>query len=375
MTQLSNIFVGDRVVQQMYLNDALMYQSNGWQQLPTTPQEQWKKEYLYDTTNINKSIYSVTDSSNNIYIMQGYTITKIDTEGNQLWRHSYAPLSYAAECMQLILDSDNTLWFIDTHAIYNVSSINGSLIKSVAIADSTNIAYSLVVLSDEIYLATYYNGDAIYLYKFDKNLSQIYEHNLLGIMSGQTSGYPHIFYRKSSNALYIILNNIIYKLDEANKQLLYTDTVYSSAGIISNYAIAEAYSIDKYDNMYIVSLYVDSPNNALLLTKFNAARDKLWTKVITTYTINIYHYNVNISSNSDDTVYITCLAYISPNTMVDIYKIETDGTYSWNKSIQVDNHNTCSFQPCVDSYNNIYIPTIYQDDIIVHKFLNLVKSE
>ena len=61
---LSNIFFGKKVVQQAYLNNALIYQSKGWKTLPSTCSEVWTKELgIVDTDTINQCLI---DTNNNI---------------------------------------------------------------------------------------------------------------------------------------------------------------------------------------------------------------------------------------------------------------------------------------------------------------------
>lgn len=81
---LSNIFIGKRVVQQTFLNDAQIYQSKGWQPLPSTMQIVLEKNY---TEVDNSTIVSVkTDSNSNIVIDKQSEILKTDSDGELLWQ-------------------------------------------------------------------------------------------------------------------------------------------------------------------------------------------------------------------------------------------------------------------------------------------------
>ena len=82
---LSNVFIGKKVVQQIYMNNALIYQANGWQSLPSTPQIVWQKQ-----CGTGMSPYSSAfDSKNNLVISYYYSnacwLMKLDPDGNVLF--------------------------------------------------------------------------------------------------------------------------------------------------------------------------------------------------------------------------------------------------------------------------------------------------
>ena len=82
---LSNIFIGNKVVQRAYYRDALLYKSNGWETLPSTFQKVFTKNY-----NMGTFRAATTDLDNNLYIAtSGGYISKLDPDGNIIWQKSY----------------------------------------------------------------------------------------------------------------------------------------------------------------------------------------------------------------------------------------------------------------------------------------------
>lgn len=92
MSDLKNIFYGDRVVQQAYLNDALIYQADSWTNTPSTMQLVSKSavpllrktrggvNVLFNSKNemiVVDAQFIKYDGSNNIY---NYRISKINTD-------------------------------------------------------------------------------------------------------------------------------------------------------------------------------------------------------------------------------------------------------------------------------------------------------
>lgn len=89
MTQLNNIFIGNKVVKQAFLNDALIYQSNGWEPTPSTMQQVWSREFSEITGSYTKHPILKVDSKNNIIAMMPNVIFKLNVDGNLLWKRYF----------------------------------------------------------------------------------------------------------------------------------------------------------------------------------------------------------------------------------------------------------------------------------------------
>lgn len=86
MTQLNNIFIGKKVVKQAFLNDALIYQSNGWEPTPSTMQQVWSREFSEIQGSNTKHPIVKVDSQNNIIAMMPNVIFKLNSDGSLLWK-------------------------------------------------------------------------------------------------------------------------------------------------------------------------------------------------------------------------------------------------------------------------------------------------
>lgn len=122
MTQLSNVFIGNKVVKQAFLNDALIYQSNGWQTIQDTLQTAWvRSDITYTVSKIN------TDHENNIIIIgsieNNYYIIKLNSDGTILWKK---PTTDSPT--KLVVDKANNIYVAIAEYIY-VYDKNGILKK------------------------------------------------------------------------------------------------------------------------------------------------------------------------------------------------------------------------------------------------------
>lgn len=127
MTQLNNIFIGNKVVKQAFLNDALIYQSNGWQTTENALQTEWiRSDITYSVEKIS------TDHDNNILVIGAiagnWYVIKLNSDGTMLWR---APTT--AKPTKLVVDKANNIYVAIAEYIY-VYDKNGTLKKTVNIA-------------------------------------------------------------------------------------------------------------------------------------------------------------------------------------------------------------------------------------------------
>lgn len=85
MTELSNIFYGKKVIQQVFMNNATMYKSKGWETLPSTYQEQYSiaPAKLYNTGQEIRKI--VSDDKGNIIVLTVYNLYCFNSAGDNLW--------------------------------------------------------------------------------------------------------------------------------------------------------------------------------------------------------------------------------------------------------------------------------------------------
>jgi hypothetical protein len=361
MTQLSNIFIGDKVVQQVYLNDALMYQSNGWQALPTTPQLAWTKSIItYDSDNYKGSLYSKNYYDNTIITLLAQTLIKTDYEGNIIFRKQ---LDSNADVYKrnIQFDSQGNIWLLGTYDINKYDSAGNLLYKfHFPVINNDYHCLDFCICNDNVFVLignySTYNIRCCFFNAFSPdnrsstpviNYDVYYSASIFSMSEDKT----HLYLNIENNLIqYNILSNTYNKLDDA---------------------IAKIVAIDKYDNIY--TLYTNTDTNTTYLSKYNFARTLLWNKLIPR--INITYY---ISSNVDDAIYLaSCSHFNGTGYEIFLYRIETDGTISWDKTIPIGryaNGNTQFSIPDVDNYGNLYISIYKDNEIQLLKLINLVKS-
>ena len=123
---LSNIFIGKRVVQQAFLNDAQIYQSKGWQPLPSTMQIVLEKNY---TEVDNSTIVSVkTDSNSNIVIAKQSEILKTDSDGELLWQRKISNI-----VTDIVISENDNILYSSAAGIIMLNGTDGA-IMSIALA-------------------------------------------------------------------------------------------------------------------------------------------------------------------------------------------------------------------------------------------------
>lgn len=162
---LSNIFFGKKVVQQAYLNNALIYQSKGWETLPSTCSEVWTKEYgVLNSSNVNQC---ESDSNNNIYVLADSKIFKIDSEGTLIWSKSINGIKYIA------IDYNNDVYIalVDGDYSYVAKLDNKGNIENKFKANDYlgNKITNFALDNNYIYISTNYNDDSNFkIFKLDK---------------------------------------------------------------------------------------------------------------------------------------------------------------------------------------------------------------
>lgn len=171
---LDNVFMGKKVVQQIYFKNALIYQSKGWETLPSAPQVLWTKSYGSQTDSFQD--YAV-DQDNNIYIVFTNWIYKISSEGKLIWNKT---MNYA---YKICIDQNNNIYLAqiiyfqqnDTIKSVIISQLdtNGNVINKIKVHDYTsNVVTGFTYDKDYIYISSIYNPDGSnsMLFRIDKDL-------------------------------------------------------------------------------------------------------------------------------------------------------------------------------------------------------------
>ena len=320
---LSNIFFGKKVVQQAYLNNALIYQSKGWETLPSTCREVWTKELgIVDTDTINQCLI---DTNNNIYILTHYQIFKLNSEGTLIWSKTIADIQ------RIAIDTDNDVYiaFADTNYSYIAKlDNNGNIENKFKASDSLcNVIANFIVDGNYFYLSGNYNNDSNgYFFKIDKqsklitkavmslnkstlvaNDSFLYaglENKLIKIDKSNISNYTPVCTTQSSytvgnvvldgigNAIFTDIYGAVYKYNFENK----VSAEYSRKIVDSNPTIA----LDYQKNLYFISDESNVTGYILSLMKYSSDGTLIFdTQILTSHDNSMFHGKLVVDNNGN----------------------------------------------------------------------------
>lgn len=354
---LSNIFFGKKVVQQAYLNNALIYQSKGWETLPSTCSEVWTKSYdkVKDVCSVAKdnsdNLYVASINSTSPFITSVY---KIDSEGNVIWKYT---IGGATTPIRIVVFST---YIYCSYTLFKNNDYYGYVAKIDANGNliSTTDVHSIV--PDSSY---YYFND---IQKDNNNIYAITPSHLLklnqdlkvidGIVTSSYTGYEASKIA-INNGPYIFVGtgNYGFRLDKSNLKNI---IMLPSGGLGNTYYISSL----KMDN--IGNLYAGSFNYPLAALKYDVKTCKLITTLFACL-------SYDICTDSQESVYF---AYF--NSYPKLRKYSSDGTLIWdNIQIPVLDTSTNNIKVITDSNNNIYVAYIDSNGMLaIKKFINLVKE-
>lgn len=346
---LSNVFIGKKVVQQIYMNNALIYQAKGWETLPSTVQEVWTKKY----DNFNRGTCTI-DLKGCIYYANGVSLSKFDSDGMLLWQKAYP------EAYKVCIDSDNIPYLAsktqvpDTYRLgvkinkidESGNSIQEAFISSNYYVDSIT---NFIMDNDYLYASTVYqdSGSGFYphLFKADKNLKMIavVDTNPANLIT--TNEDQYLYYSSGTQVLRIEKSSL------KNGALVFN----------ANNSI-NSISFDKLGNI-VYSAGSD-------LYKYN-----IDSKSVTTVkgTTNSYckqfciDYQQNLYSINGD---------IRTNYKINLVKVSSDNTVIYDINIGEEvASNILSGDLLVDNNGNIYYLYInITKQLVIKKLINLVKK-
>lgn len=348
MTDLSNIFFGKKVVQKAYLNNALIYESKGWQTLPSTCTEVWTKSYEKVDNSGFKLI--TKDDLDNLYIGIDQYLCKIDPDGKLIWK---------------------------TNLLADKSSFKSSVIDSIIL--SKNYIYCAIN-----YFVDSSNNWFYYLAKVDSNGNLINIATINSVMSNSNYGAKMV---KDDSNIYAVSSNCLYKFDLDFKLIDYVTMSNSAKCLTTNngpYVFVGTYkygirfeknnlknsislpgnSSSYYTDLIVMdnigNLYLGSTSEVALL-KYDVENCKLITTLSSSDT-----YGLCI--DNQENVY-----FVYYSDTYQLKKCSSDGTLIWdNVPIPASNNN---IKVITDSNNNIYVAYIDNNGMLaIKKLINLVKE-
>lgn len=340
MTDLSNIFFGKKVVQKAYLNNALIYESKGWQTLPSTCTEVWTKSY--EKAGSIRAI--VKDEDDNLYIGSGNTVYKVDSDGNLKWKcavktgvDSYTitaivifPTYIYCSCYINSSTQNGYMAKIDT---------NGNLISNMDVSNflpTSTRDYIVDMQRDNDYIYAISNS---YIFKLNFNLAVI---DNVTVPNGANC-------LTTNNGPYVFVGTSIYGV-RFDKNNLKSSTELPQTGL--GFAITSI-TMDNIGNLYLGS------NDQSVIYKHDVESCKL----ITTFSSS---QTYALCTDNQENCYVAVPG-------ISLKKYSSDGTLIWdNVPISTTNN---SIKVITDSNGNIYVAYIDSNGMLtIKKFINLVKE-
>ena len=350
---LSNIFFGKKVVQQAYLNNALIYQSKGWETLPSTCSEVWTKSY--DTVNAVCSV--AKDGLDNLYVASENSVYKIDSDGNLMWKYAIDNASTLVRTVVFSTYIYCSYTFFKNNVYYgHVAKIdaNGNLISTMDVHSSVPNSPSYYFTDMQKDNNNIYAITPTHLLKLNQDLKVIDNIDI----SSYTNYAATTIAINNGPYIFVGTGNYGFRLDKSNLKNI---ILLSSANLGERFSTSSL----KMDN--IGNLYAGSYIYPYAALKYDVETCKLINTLLSSPSYSIY-------TDNQESVY---LAYLRDSFTLGKYS--SDGTLIWD-NIKIPVLNTLinsinSIKVITDSNNNIYVAYVDNNSkLAIKKFINLVKK-
>lgn len=284
---LDNVFMGKKVVQQIYLKNALIYQAKGWETLPSSPQVLWNKSYGSQQNTFKDC---AVDQDNNIYIAFPDWIYKISSEGILIWKNQMSGLE------KICVDQNNNIYLSqityfeqndnDKSVIISQLDTNGTVINKIKVHSYfSNIVTGFTFDKDYLYVSSKASPSAnIVLFGVDKRLKNSVNLHFSGKeMDNMATSLdsPYIYY--GLDALYKIkkqktdvslpikikdmypinnividnLGNVIFSNENDTYKYNISSQQVTAIPIVSN-AVHKSICLDYQQNLYSLNLQLNN---------------------------------------------------------------------------------------------------------------------
>lgn len=369
---LSNIFFGKKVVQQAYLNNALIYQSKGWETLPSTCTEAWTKSYV-----MSHNLYSLTsDLDNNIYAIGNNTLYKFDSNGVILWQKDFSK------------DDANNLSYIQLN-----STTNGIFVLRRTTGNASQYKCYVDEFSSDGSLKNQYDINAIVSRGFN---------NVQGYLVDGRYMYINVYYYNYTDYTYD--NKYLVKIDMIEKkQLQIVYGIYINSGCLVSYgkyiyAAVDYGPVNPNSGKDLIKFNKEDLNKSAVINNWidtsdsfneinSITTDKLGNLIYKTYRNGTFKYNVDstakvklpIHEYNDNAIIhvdyqqnIYVIEYVSQGSTLssNLLKISSDNTLIYKIPIK-DNINSAF---TIDYQGNIYYSWNLSGQTHIKKLINIEKK-
>lgn len=354
---LSNIFFGKKVVQQAYLNNALIYKSKGWETLPSTCSEVWTKDLgIIDASAIKQCII---DSDDNIYVLTDYQIFKLNSDGVLTWSKS------ANGIQRIIVDTNN-----DVYAVYTKNSLpyiakldsNGNFENEFQVCNKICDTITNFALDKNCYYISIASFDGYYFFVKYYKQSKVFNEITLNLNDSTLVATDDSF-------LYAGYNHSLIKIDKNN---------------ISNHTIIET-SNEVLSNYNIKNVILDGLGNVIYVySEGSIYKYSFDSKTTVKYRGTINYTNYSLALDYQKNIYFLNIIGTVNDTFskLNLVKYSSDGTLIFNTQIlcsSSDDRYVGNGRLTTDQYGNIYY--LYEKvdsnstyNLIAKKLINIEKK-
>lgn len=355
---LSNVFIGKKVVQQIYLNNAIIYQSKGWETLPCAPTEVWTKNYDGAGNSYIRS--ADTDKDNNLYATTSFgNVYKLNSEGEVLWK-KYLNAEY------LKIDTDNNIYVVAYKKI-DTNQVDRTIIK---IDDGGNIIeeFNLSKLSGYTNLV---NFESLAIDSSNLYIIYTYDSSHYFVILSKTGKL--LFETASYNCNQVATDNGKYYYINNRQDILKCNKSNFSSELVLNKDVPK-YGFGGDD--IPVYMLMDNMGNLIYRSYYSGMfkldpTGKLLSKASSMGTYfnktNAVDYQNNVYGINEPT-----------NSQINIKKVSSDGTAIYDTAMiknPADINSAFQGRLAVDSNGNVYYVYADSDYILkVKKMINVVKK-
>lgn len=394
MSDLKNIFYGDRVVQQAYMNDALIYQADSWQNTPVS------RQLVYKTIGADKAgsggIRGFFTHTNNLIVVDyfslgsnAYTfrITKfnssqglfaydliVDVKASSLLYDGVVGGNMYVYTVPAYMDSDNVV-----HILYN--SVNSSELHLLNITDlGTRFSYEDILIPSTFVTGTMRSAcmDNNKFYVSIANDSTLYA------IDYKCSSVSRLTSLRSSFLNCLYTNNesdFVYGIVYGTREIVQIDKNIGTCNYISTGVDTAHYNsltVDSMNNIYLYNTYCSSGSYygyGQQIYKYSVTNKKLYTM---TYNDN-YAFTIRLDFDSKNNIYTFGRDYYSSKGAIYCgyrYNASSTRDYFVDDIAGVVEVPRIYGDVCVDNYDNIfYILPISSSPYgyYIYKYSNLEK--